>query len=71
MFKFEKIEIFKFTNCSISPGLKRKLEWSTMSIMLDALTPPRRFPRQLTYWTEDISYLGNPLGGVDASDMIN
>ena len=36
----------------------------------NAPTPPSEFPC-LAYWTQYISYLGNPLGGVGASNMID
>ena len=42
-----------------------------MSIMSDRPTPPSGFPRKLAYQTQYISYLGNPLGGVGVSEIID
>jgi hypothetical protein len=42
-----------------------------MCIMWNKQTPPSGFPGSLTIWKLDISYPGNPLGGVGLFHMIH
>ena len=43
----------------------------SMCTMWNEPTPPSGFPRSLMSYIQWATYLGNPLGGVSASDMID